>query len=131
MYYFLYFLAFASTTVLQLPTLWVIPVVVYAVAFYLYLRPGLAEFTYPGIVYVVLAVLMSWQALEALDQSRSMWALFGVIAVFFFFVSDTVRGIDRFRRPVHNGTIFVLGTLYLAQWSIVLSLWAPLGFGGA
>lgn len=100
----------------------------YAVPFLLYgglmlrvLLRGLGRMKAPVIVYMVVIMLMAWQALNrwaGTGQEGSGLALSGALL---FVVSDSILALNRFRRPFASAQLFIMGTYFMAQWLIALS----------
>jgi uncharacterized membrane protein YhhN len=96
-------------------------------AMYAYLWPGLHDMKIPVAVYVLAIAAMGWQATArwigaGLSGVTELGALLACIGAVFFLVSDSVLAVNRFRRPFAAAQAVVLGTYFLAQCLIALSV---------
>ncbi len=117
-----YVAAFASRSGLQATWGGALPFLLYGAAMLLILWPYLGRMKAPVIGYMIVISLMGWQALEqwlATGQFAALLALFGAGL---FIVSDSALAVARFRKPFPGVQVLVLGTYYLAQWLIALSI---------
>jgi uncharacterized membrane protein YhhN len=123
--YLLNFLAFASQTTLQIPTLWALLLLVYAAVIARYLYPHLREQKIGVAIYTAILMLMTWQALELWAQTATIWAILAVAGALLFIVADTVRALATFRQPLAYGETIAITAYFLAEWLIALSIWSP------
>lgn len=114
-----YIIAFAHTPVSLLNAL---PFLLYAVLFLRVLWSSLGKLKIPVVIYALVIALMGWQAIDRWfwedDASNSLAALGAVV----FVVSDTILAYDRFKQPFKWARALVLGTYFVAQWLIALSV---------
>ena len=99
---------------------------------YAYLWPGLHDMKIPVAVYVLAIAAMGWQATArwigagpsgvTASVVTEPGALLACIGAVFFLVSDSVLAVNRFRRPFAAAQAVVLGTYFLAQCLIALSV---------
>lgn len=95
---------------------------VYILFFLSILWKSLGSLKIPVIVYATAIALMSWMALSRylqLNDNKTLLALFGSI---FFVASDSLLAYNKFKSPIPLSAIWVLGTYFLAQWLIALSV---------
>jgi uncharacterized membrane protein YhhN len=121
--YLLYCVAFASRTVLQWPTLWLLLLLLYAAFWYRLLAPSLREIKGDVIAYMVILFLMSWQALEMGLQAGGWWAYVALLGALLLVLADSLRGLIQFRGPVKGGAPVALSVYFVAQWLIAVSVW--------
>lgn len=121
--YFLYLLAFSSQTVWQIPTVWVLPLILYAGWWWLRLAPSFREVRGAVLAYTVMLGLMVWQALELAVQRGEPWAFVALAAALIFGLADSMRGIVLLRGPINGGDAIALSAYFLGQWLIAFSLW--------
>jgi len=104
-------------------TWWLILVLlIYGIGVFSYLKQSLGSFTAPVLVYVIVILTMVWQAGEnwlAASKTPFFIAFAGAI---FFALSDSTLAVNRFRKKFPAARALVLGTYFLAQWLIALSL---------
>lgn len=101
---------------------WGLPVVGFAVGVYLVLAPHLGKMQLPVPIYMTVIVLMAWLALTLFVQQRAVWTLWAASGALLFVISDSALALNRFRKRFWSAQLVVLGTYYLAQWLIALSV---------
>jgi uncharacterized membrane protein YhhN len=121
--HFVYFLAFAGMARLRLPTPWVLLTPIYGVALYYGVAPRLYELRSTVIAYIVLLLLVVWQALELWAQTGARWAGLGVAGVLFVLVANTILLVENFRLPIRYGRTLIAGFFYLGQLLLAWSVW--------
>jgi uncharacterized membrane protein YhhN len=88
-----------------------------------YLRGGLRGRMRVAVrAYVVVMVFMVALAIGLAAVSPSTGTLAAAAGAFLLLVSDAVLAIDRFRRPFHLVHLAVLGTYYVGQLLIAVSV---------
>jgi uncharacterized membrane protein YhhN len=104
------------------PHLWAaLPLVVYGALMLRLLWPRLGRLKAPVVVYVLVILLMAWQATNrwlAEGGGGSASALAGALL---FVASDSALAWRRFRGGFGGAQALVLGTYFAAQWLIALS----------
>lgn len=98
-----------------------IPFAVIAIILGIVLWPDLGEMRVPALVYMVVILIMAWQAFGQWRQTGQTRALLAFIGAILFVISDLSLAINRFVTPIDLSAILVLGTYYPAQWLIALS----------
>ena len=94
-------------------------------AVYAYLWPSLGDMKIPVALYVVAIAVMAWQATARwldVGPAGEPGTLLACIGAALFVVSDSVLAVNRFRRPFASAQAVVLGTYFLAQYLIALSV---------
>jgi uncharacterized membrane protein YhhN len=119
----LYFAAF-SFEIKHYPPLWAgIPFVVYGGLILWRLWDSLGDMRLPVIGYVLMILLMVWQAdnrwLEAQKDTAAILALAGA---YLFVASDSVLAVERFRGTWRSAPFWVLSTYFAAQWLLAMSV---------
>lgn len=114
--------AFGSQVTWPLLSWWGLPVVGFAVGVYLVLAPHLGKMQLPVLVYMTVITLMAWLALTLFVQQRAAWTLCAASGALLFVISDAALALNRFRKRFWSAQLVVLGTYYLAQWLIALSV---------
>ena len=89
-----------------------------AVVFALLFR-FLKKYTRPVLLYMLVIIIMAWQAWEMALGSRIRVSAAAGALLFVF--SDSILAWIRFRRPFHNVEAIKLGLYFTAQWLIALS----------
>lgn len=118
----LYIAAFAQVLIWSWPPLWV-PLVIIGlwIVFMLLLLPGARGDRVPVAVYGLVLILMAAAALGRADLLGGA-ALFAGVGAVLFVISDAVLGVNRFLLSFRAAEPLVLGTYFLAQMLIVLSI---------
>jgi uncharacterized membrane protein YhhN len=95
---------------------------VYGVVILRYLWPHLGRLRAPAAIYMLVIVLMAWQAAGriALGSGLSGWLAFA--GAIFFVASDSILTINRFARPFYSARLIYMSLYYLALWLIVMSV---------
>lgn len=85
------------------------------------LWPFLGPLRLPVVAYMLVILVMAWQALERsrLDAHDGAW--WAAVGAVLFVASDATLGLVRFRADFAGSRALVLGTYYLAQWMIATS----------
>ena len=83
---------------------------------------GLGTLKAPVIVYVVVILGMGWQALAVWRANPSAGTLSAAVGAASFVLSDSVLALDRFRGGFSSARAIVLGSYFLAQVLIALSI---------
>lgn len=117
-----YIFAFSQVLSWPLPFWPVVPLGLVGVVVYRIISSGLGSLRFPVIVYILAILTMVWMAMEHFLQNPGRSSIFAFIGAVSFLISDALLAYNRFRNPVPNSNLFVLGTYYLAQWCIALSV---------
>ncbi len=75
----------------------------------------------PALIYMVIILVMAWQAFGQWRQIGEWRALLAFIGALLFVFSDLALAVNRFANPIDMAALVVLGTYYPAQWLIALS----------
>ncbi|NOY77003.1 MAG: lysoplasmalogenase [Calditrichaeota bacterium] len=97
-------------------------VLIYGMSIFFYLKKDLGSFTVPVLVYVMVILTMVWQAGENWLATPKTAFLFAFAGAFLFALSDSTLAVNRFRKKFPAARALVLGSYFLAQWLIALSL---------
>jgi len=119
-------LCYSSAFGLALPiwslSWWGAPVLFFAGGIYLLLHPSLGAMRLPVLFYMATISLMAWLAITLFIQRGEGWALAAAVGAILFVVSDAALALNHFRQRFASAQLIVLGTYYLAQWLIALSV---------
>lgn len=94
----------------------------YGLLFLRYLWPHLGRLRMPVVVYVLVIVVMAWQASGRIAQGAGTSGWLAFTGAIFFMASDSILTINRFARPFHSARLIYMSAYYLAQWLIALSV---------
>jgi uncharacterized membrane protein YhhN len=103
---------------------WGLAVVLFAAGVYLVLQPHLGALQWPVLFYMAAISFMAWLAITLFVQQGEAWALSAAAGAGLFVISDATLALNRFRKPFRSAPLLVLGSYYLAQWLIALSVYA-------
>jgi uncharacterized membrane protein YhhN len=117
----IYTYAFLIDRRVRLNSLSILPFGIFGVLIFIYLAPGLGELTIPVLAYMVVILMMGWQAWDQWDTFRERWAQLAFIGAVFFILSDTFLAIDKFRTPIDAAPALTLISYVVAQYLIALS----------
>lgn len=99
-----------------------LPLLAFALLYFRLLLPGLGRERGPVTAYLIVISLMGMQALEAALRQESVTAWIAALGALLFMASDACHAWNRFRKPFPAAQALILGSYFLAQWLIVLSL---------
>ena len=117
-----YIAAFASGGARLNAIRYAIPFLIYGSMMLWILLPHLGRMKLPVIVYLIVIMVMAWQALSrwlGTEQAGSGLAFFGALL---FTVSDSILAVNRFKGRVEHAQFYILSTYFTAQWLIALSV---------
>lgn len=99
-----------------------LPFLVYGGIMLWILFPHLGKMKLPVVIYMLLILLMAWQAFArwmSTGQAGSMLAFCGALL---FTASDSMLALNRFRGRIRHAQFYILSTYFTAQWLIALSI---------
>ena len=85
------------------------------------LHSRLVKLKIPVLIYNLVLGIMAWVAWERYLEHQGFLTLAAFGGALLFVLSDALLGWDRFRNPVPQRHIMVLGTYFTAQWLFALS----------
>jgi uncharacterized membrane protein YhhN len=100
----------------------VLPLLVYGAGAYCRLLPHLGGLAPPVLVYMLVIVAMAWRALDLWTEVRTLGAFSAALGALLFVASDSLLAFNRFAGKFAAAQALVLGTYYVAQWLIALSV---------
>jgi uncharacterized membrane protein YhhN len=86
------------------------------------LFPFLGRMKAPIIIYMLVILLMVWQAANRFMSLGTTPSLLALAGACLFAASDSLLALNRFRRPFRSAQFLILTTYYSAQWLIALSV---------
>ena len=92
---------------------------------FLVLRSGLGKMKAPVLVYILVILIMSGLARERYLQLELPQTLFAECGVILFLISDALLAWNRFRMKFKSAQFLIMGTYYVAQWVLAMSLGQP------
>lgn len=100
---------------------WYIPLL-YGIIMYLILAPHISQVRIPVIIYIVVILVMGWQAAGRWHTTPNASSLRGMIGAILFVISDTTLALNRFRKPFKGARALTMSTYYAAQWLLAMSI---------
>ncbi len=117
-----YIAAFSFTGSFSISFLNLIPFLIFGIFIFGMLRPHLVNLKLPVLVYMLVILVMSWQALNRWSGSGHPESWLAFLGALFFIASDTILAIDRFKTKFRHARFYVLTTYFIAQWLIAFSI---------
>lgn len=99
-----------------------IPLLMFGIITYRVLHGNLGPMRVPVIIYTIVLITMAWLAMERWYNLASASAAYAAIGAVIFVSSDATLALDRFRRPFRSAQAIILGTYWMAQLLIALSV---------
>jgi uncharacterized membrane protein YhhN len=117
-----YILAFSSGRKVQFWRWSLLFFLSYGIFIFLVLFPSVGKLKLPVLMYVLVILIMGWQAYERWNEKREVADLLAFCGALFFILSDTVLAINRFIESFAWGRVLNLSTYFMAQWLIARSI---------
>ena len=95
---------------------------IYVAFFLIVLWKHLGKLKAPVIVYAVAIAAMSWLALSRYFEANDGKTLLAFLGSISFVASDSLLAYNKFKKPFSIAQPLILGTYFLAQWLIALSV---------
>lgn len=118
----LYIFAFTRQAGLQLTPWVLIAYLLYGALMLALLWPHLGSMKGPVMLYMLVILIMGWQAVERWLLLGGLGGLLAALGAVLFVISDSVLALDRFRGRFKSARAIVLSTYFAAQWLIALSV---------
>ena len=99
-----------------------LPLAIYGAAIYVLLAPHLGKMRLPVLAYVVVILVMGWQAWERWNRVGGYADLLALSGAILFMLSDSVLALDRFHAKFKSARFLSLTSYFCAQWLIASSL---------
>ncbi len=99
-----------------------IPILLFSGFIYLLIQSGLGKYKIPVIVYMFIASVMVWTAVNRFFTFTDTSSLFIVCGAILFILSDGMLAINKFAKEIRFAEIFILGSYYAAQYFIAMSI---------
>lgn len=96
--------------------------VLYGILMLWFLFPHLGDMKLPVSTYLVVILVMAWQALNRWAANSEAGARLAALGAILFVASDSMIAINRFYARFHLAELFILATYFSAQCLIALSI---------
>ncbi|HEV7858662.1 MAG TPA: lysoplasmalogenase [Pyrinomonadaceae bacterium] len=117
-----YIAAFATGAASPSALASLIPLVLYGGVMMRVLLPHLENLKLPVLVYMLVIMLMGWQALVRYLSAGSASSLLALAGALLFIASDSLLALNRFKAPFKSAQLLILTTYFIAQTFIALSV---------
>jgi uncharacterized membrane protein YhhN len=117
-----YIAAFTSRSGFHLSIGLLTPFIAYGVILLRLLWSYVGKLKAPVLMYMVVILVMSWQAAEQGRQVEQIGARLALLGAVLFLLSDSALALNRFRKPFKSASVIVLSTYYVAQLLIAGSV---------
>jgi uncharacterized membrane protein YhhN len=117
-----YILAFRSDTLPRFAVQPLFPLVLVAALILRTLLPRLGKLKYPVLLYVLVITVMAGLAAGRFIQWGGPRTLAAFAGALLFMASDGLLAFNRFVKPIPRGQLAILGTYFVAQTLIALSV---------
>ena len=117
-----YILAFRSAMLPRFAVQPLFPLVLVAALILRTLLPRLGKMKYPVLLYMLVITVMAGLAAGRFIQWGGPKTLAAFAGALLFMASDAVLAFDRFVRPIRRAQTLILGTYFVAQTLIALSV---------
>ena len=101
--------------------LYAIPFLVYGAVMLRILLPGLASMKAPVMIYMLVIIVMAWQALNRWAGTAEQGSALAFAGALLFVASDSLLAVNRFKKRIRGAQAFIMSTYFMAQWLIALS----------
>lgn len=118
-----YIAAFVMPTGFGVTPLFVVPYLIYGGLMLWLLWPHLGKLRVPVLFYMIIILVMGWQATERWGLLQTAGALLAAVGALLFVLSDSWLAMDRFRRHFPAARLMILSSYFAAQWLIALSIY--------
>lgn len=120
--HFCYVAAFYQLPVMPNAIYSAVPFVLFFAAIMRVLWYGLGSMKAPVFIYALTICMMGRFAMNRFLNVGTAEAALAFAGALIFIVSDTLLAYDRFKKPIPLKDLYILGTYFLAQWLIALSI---------
>jgi len=118
----IYIIAFMQGRTRQYKLILLIPFVIIGIIIFSLLSAHLGNLKIPVLVYIVVILIMGWQATDRWRFYRDQAALIAFVGAMLFILSDTILALNRFRAAFELSRLLTLSTYFTAQWFIACSI---------
>ena len=122
-----YIVAFTTDTPMATAPLLFVPFAFFGLALLSQLWHRLGRLQLPVTVYVLVIVCMAGQAAGRWWSLRNAASTLACVGAALFVVSDALLAGNRFGRPFHSARGLTLGSYFVAQWLIAVSVYGHAG----
>lgn len=118
----IYIIAFMQGRTRQYKLILLIPFVISGIIIFSLLSAHLGNLKIPVLVYIVVILIMGWQATDRWRFYRDQAALIAFVGAMLFILSDAILALNRFREAFELSRLLTLSTYFTAQWFFACSI---------
>jgi len=98
-----------------------VPLLIYGALMLRILLPHLGSMRVPVVIYMLVILLMAWQALNRWMMTAEQGSVLTLAGALLFVVSDSLLALNRFKSRFRGAQIYIMSSYFMAQWLIALS----------
>lgn len=98
-----------------------IPLIIFGFSFFLYMKKSLGKFKIPVALYMVVILVMNWQAINLIFINDSVYSWIIAIASLLFTFSDSVISYNLFKHQFRASEFLILSTYWLSIFMLVIA----------
>ncbi len=117
-----YITAFSSNITKFMSPLFIFPYILFGIAIFKFLSPGLGKLKIPVIIYLIIILAMVVMATNRVVILGDLSSILAFTGAFLFMISDTTLAINKFKVSFKSAEFIILSTYYIAQVLIALSI---------
>lgn len=117
------FFTYNFTTIIGFTTN-IIPLIIlliYVFVFFIKVYKKTGSYTFPILFYMLIIVLMGWQAINLFLHFRSLAYFFLMIAALLFMISDTIIAYKKFKKEFKYAELFILSFYWLSIYIFTIT----------
>jgi uncharacterized membrane protein YhhN len=88
--------------------------------YYMYLKKDLKAYAIPVLIYIVVILVMNWQAINLIISSGKEIFYSLAIASILFSFSDSILAYNKFKKPLKSAEALILSTYWIAIFTFTL-----------
>lgn len=98
-----------------------LPLAVFGFGFFFYMKKSLGRFKIPLAIYIVVIIVMNWQAINLLliNGNTSSWLI--AIASLLFAFSDSVIAFNLFKKQFRASELLILSTYWMSIYMLTIA----------
>ena len=89
--------------------------------YYNYLRKDLKKYSIPVLVYIIVIIIMNWQAIGLAIDNREFIFLGIATASIFFSFSDSIIAYNKFKKPFKIAEVLILSTYWISIYIFTIA----------
>jgi uncharacterized membrane protein YhhN len=90
-------------------------------SYFLFLRKGLGNYTIPVGIYLLIILVMNWQAIGLAITNKETVSIMIAVAAILFALSDATIAYSKFIKPFKIAEIIILSTYWIAIYTFTIS----------